>query len=90
MPGARSRERLGVPARRLRERSWDDDAIEHHMILFKLYSPLTTLSAGPARPLCGVSYPGLRGLTSSAPYCPPRALSVPDTVSTMDELSVAR
>jgi hypothetical protein len=71
-PGA-----AGMPARRPRERSWDDDAIEHHMTLFKLYSPLTTLSAGPARPLCRVSYPDLRGLPSSAPYGPPRALSVP-------------
>ena len=68
----------------------DDDAIEHRMTLFKLYSSLTTLPparrdryAASAAQTCAV-------LPSSAPYGPPRALSVPDPVSTMDELSVAR
>jgi hypothetical protein len=85
-PGA-----AGVPARRPRERTWDHDAIEHHMTLF-----LSCIH--PSRP-----FPPARRdrdaasatqtyavLPSSAPYSSPRALSVPDPVSTIDELSVAR
>ena len=49
-----------------------------------------TLFADPARRYAASAAQTCAVLPSSAPCGPPKALSVPDPVSTMDELSVAR
>src|ERR1700741_4949317 len=90
MPGAQSRERLGGPP--------GGHASVHGRRCDRASRDPVLWCTHPSRPFpqarrdrymasaaqtCAV-------LPSSAPYSPPRALSVPDPVSTMDELSVAR
>ncbi len=88
-PGA-----IRSPARQPRERSWDGDAITRRVTLVKLCSSLTTLppaGAIAAQPFRDADHPRPTRSSPHPPlYGPPRALSVPDPVSTMDELSVAR